>query len=79
MLGQVKAGRLKALGVTTPKRWSELPEASKLMECTSRTETQHMESRGATLRAHSLPLNLELWQFDIADLAGGPPPVILRP
>ena len=26
VLGQVRAGRLKALAVTTPKRWSELPD-----------------------------------------------------
>ena len=25
-LGQVKAGKLKALAVTTPKRWVELPD-----------------------------------------------------
>jgi tripartite-type tricarboxylate transporter receptor subunit TctC len=32
VLGHVKAGRLKALGVTTPKRWSELPEVPTLAE-----------------------------------------------
>ncbi len=32
VLGQVKAGRLKALGVTTPKRWSELPDIPTLAE-----------------------------------------------
>src|SRR6266566_1863589 len=32
VLGQVKAGRLKALGVTTPKRWSELPDVPTLAE-----------------------------------------------
>jgi tripartite-type tricarboxylate transporter receptor subunit TctC len=32
VLGQVKAGRLKALGVTTPKRWSELPDVPTLDE-----------------------------------------------
>jgi tripartite-type tricarboxylate transporter receptor subunit TctC len=28
----VKAGRLKALGVTTPKRWSELPDVPTIAE-----------------------------------------------
>ena len=32
VLGHVRAGRLKALGVTTPKRWSELPEVPTLAE-----------------------------------------------
>jgi tripartite-type tricarboxylate transporter receptor subunit TctC len=32
VLGHVKSGRLKALGVTTPKRWSELPEVPTLAE-----------------------------------------------
>ena len=32
VLGQVKAGRLRALGVTTPKRWSELPGVPTLAE-----------------------------------------------
>jgi tripartite-type tricarboxylate transporter receptor subunit TctC len=32
VLGQVKAGRLKALAVTTPKRWSELPDVPTMME-----------------------------------------------
>jgi tripartite-type tricarboxylate transporter receptor subunit TctC len=32
VLGHVKAGRLKALGVTTPRRWSELPEIPTLAE-----------------------------------------------
>jgi tripartite-type tricarboxylate transporter receptor subunit TctC len=32
VLGHVKAGRLKALGVTTPKRWSELPDVPTLAE-----------------------------------------------
>jgi tripartite-type tricarboxylate transporter receptor subunit TctC len=32
VLSQVKAGRLRALGVTTPKRWSELPEVPTLAE-----------------------------------------------
>jgi len=32
VLGQVKAGRLKALAVTTPKRWSELPDVPTLAE-----------------------------------------------
>jgi tripartite-type tricarboxylate transporter receptor subunit TctC len=32
LLGHVKSGRLKALGVTTDKRWSELPEVPTLAE-----------------------------------------------
>src|SRR5207249_8948501 len=32
VLGHVKSGRLKALAVTTPKRWRELPEAPTLAE-----------------------------------------------
>jgi tripartite-type tricarboxylate transporter receptor subunit TctC len=32
VLGHVKAGRLRALGVTTPKRWVELPEVPTLAE-----------------------------------------------
>ena len=32
VLGHVKSGRLKALGVTTPTRWSELPEVPTLAE-----------------------------------------------
>jgi tripartite-type tricarboxylate transporter receptor subunit TctC len=32
VLGQVKAGRLKALAVTTPQRWSELPEVPTMAE-----------------------------------------------
>ena len=32
VLGHVKAGRLKALGVTTAKRWSELPDVPTLAE-----------------------------------------------
>jgi tripartite-type tricarboxylate transporter receptor subunit TctC len=32
VLGHVRAGRLRALGVTTPKRWSELPEVPSLAE-----------------------------------------------
>jgi tripartite-type tricarboxylate transporter receptor subunit TctC len=32
VLGHVRSGRLKALGVTTPKRWSELPEVPTLAE-----------------------------------------------
>jgi tripartite-type tricarboxylate transporter receptor subunit TctC len=32
VLSQVKAGRLRALGVTTPKRWSELPDVPTLAE-----------------------------------------------
>jgi tripartite-type tricarboxylate transporter receptor subunit TctC len=32
VLGHVKSGRLRALGVTTPKRWSELPEIPTLAE-----------------------------------------------
>jgi tripartite-type tricarboxylate transporter receptor subunit TctC len=32
VLGHVKSGRLKALGVTTPKRWSELPDVPTLAE-----------------------------------------------
>jgi tripartite-type tricarboxylate transporter receptor subunit TctC len=32
VLGHVRAGRLRALGVTTPKRWSELPEVPTLAE-----------------------------------------------
>ena len=32
VLGQVRAGRLKALAVTTPKRWSELPDVPTLAE-----------------------------------------------
>jgi tripartite-type tricarboxylate transporter receptor subunit TctC len=32
VLGHVRAGRLKALGVTTAKRWSELPEVPTLAE-----------------------------------------------
>ena len=32
VLGHVKSGRLRALGVTTPTRWSELPEVPTLAE-----------------------------------------------
>ncbi len=32
VLGQVKSGRLKALAVTTPKRWPELPDVPTLAE-----------------------------------------------
>jgi tripartite-type tricarboxylate transporter receptor subunit TctC len=32
ILGQVRAGRLRALGVTTPKRWVELPDVPTLAE-----------------------------------------------
>jgi len=32
VLGHVKSGRLKALAVTTPRRWSELPEVPTLAE-----------------------------------------------
>src|SRR5204862_3591427 len=32
VLGQVKAGRLKALAVTTPKRWAELRGVPTMME-----------------------------------------------
>src|SRR6185503_10423789 len=32
VLGHVKAGRLRALGVTTPKRWVDLPEVPTLAE-----------------------------------------------
>jgi tripartite-type tricarboxylate transporter receptor subunit TctC len=32
VLGHVRAGKLKALAVTTPKRWSELPEVPTLAE-----------------------------------------------
>ena len=32
VLGHVRSGRLKALGVTTPQRWSELPEVPTLAE-----------------------------------------------
>ena len=32
VLGHVKAGRLKALGVTTPERWSELPDVPTIAE-----------------------------------------------
>jgi len=32
VLGQVRAGRLRALGVTTPKRWVELPDVPTLAE-----------------------------------------------
>src|SRR3954470_23382663 len=32
VLGQVRAGRLKALAVTTPKRWVELPEVPTMAE-----------------------------------------------
>ena len=32
VLGHVRAGKLRALGVTTPKRWSELPEVPTLAE-----------------------------------------------
>ena len=32
VLGHVRSGRLRALGVTTPKRWSELPEVPTLAE-----------------------------------------------
>jgi tripartite-type tricarboxylate transporter receptor subunit TctC len=32
VLGQVKAGRLKALAVTTPKRWGEMPDVPTMAE-----------------------------------------------
>ena len=32
MLGQVRSGKLKALGVTTPKRWFALPEVPTIAE-----------------------------------------------
>src|SRR6185436_16288164 len=32
VIGHVKAGRLKALGVTTPTRWRELPDVPTLAE-----------------------------------------------
>ena len=32
VLGQVRAGRLKALAVTTPKRWFELPDVPTMAE-----------------------------------------------
>ncbi|TMG72549.1 MAG: tripartite tricarboxylate transporter substrate binding protein, partial [Betaproteobacteria bacterium] len=32
VLGQVRAGRLKALAVTTPKRWVELPDVPTMAE-----------------------------------------------
>ncbi len=32
VLGHVRSGRLRALGVTTPKRWSELPDVPTLAE-----------------------------------------------
>jgi tripartite-type tricarboxylate transporter receptor subunit TctC len=32
VLGHVKSGRLRVLAVTTPKRWSELPEVPTLAE-----------------------------------------------
>jgi tripartite-type tricarboxylate transporter receptor subunit TctC len=32
VLGHVRTGRLKALGVTTPKRWSELPDVPTIAE-----------------------------------------------
>ena len=32
VLGHVRSGRLKALGVTTPRRWSELPDVPTLAE-----------------------------------------------
>ena len=32
VIGHVKGGRLKALGVTTPQRWSELPDVPTLAE-----------------------------------------------
>jgi tripartite-type tricarboxylate transporter receptor subunit TctC len=32
VLGHVKSGRLKALGVTTSKRWSELPDVPTIAE-----------------------------------------------
>jgi tripartite-type tricarboxylate transporter receptor subunit TctC len=32
VLGHVRSGRLKALGVTTPKRWNELPDVPTLAE-----------------------------------------------
>jgi tripartite-type tricarboxylate transporter receptor subunit TctC len=32
VIGQIKGGKLKALGVTTPKRWVELPEVPTIAE-----------------------------------------------
>src|SRR5204863_7895166 len=32
VLGQVRAGRLKALAVTTPRRWVELPDVPTMAE-----------------------------------------------